>query len=290
MVIPVNRFLEGLAKNPGKHVCVCLAGKREEVPAELLGGVAALCSDLEIVNAFNRIVVESAGKEVLAYRISLAGYANSGEGGLVALRDLISLIRCRNPRALILLDLTGKQSGEEVHWTVRQTITIANSLGVEAVVINPCEGRDALCKYLRRVAAMGMQGFVSCQGCCRRQRKASCFNFSQDDPSVDVGQWLDFAIGHDVRHRKNVGMVLSRVNLERLRHLDQLMPDESVALLAPWRLFPKSQDGFPMVLPEKRFRLLVELVPEELVLDGALIARIRQSLDRRRRAFASSWD
>jgi orotidine-5'-phosphate decarboxylase len=111
-------------------------------PAALPAGFAPDASGIE---RFAELVLEAALPYVAAVKPNLSFYEAFGSSGLAALERL----RARIPADIPVI-ADGKRGDIDL-TSIRQSIAYFDSLGVDAVTINPYVGQEALMTYLERL-------------------------------------------------------------------------------------------------------------------------------------------
>ena len=111
-------------------------------PAALPAGLSA---DVKGIERFAELVLEAALPHVAAVKPNLSFYEAFGSPGLASLER----IRARIPADVPVI-ADGKR-GDIDTTSIRQSIAYFDSLGVDAVTINPYVGQEALLTYLERL-------------------------------------------------------------------------------------------------------------------------------------------
>lgn len=282
----ISPFRLGLKTNEqaGRYLCVGLASRAEQVPGAGVDGEGFLLDPLTALALFNRALIRFSCQEASAYRLSLATYVLYGSRWLRELEEVVEAIRLNAPRALILLDALGQQSEPgDSSCPPERLFALARSLLVDAVVVSPCAGAKALAESFRLALARSeeektLEVFVSCSGCRRSEKQPNCFNPTVESSTASPDQWLDWLIGHGLSCEEYAGLVLHRLDAERLSNLRSTLHRNPITLLAPWEAFATTEENFPFGSRQELAGsgLLVEVSADSFRHQPAQLARINQ--------------
>jgi orotidine-5'-phosphate decarboxylase len=136
-----STYLERLAARSAAAGTVLCLGVDPD-PAALPDGFAA---DVAGIERFAQLILEAALPYVAAVKPNLSFYEAFGSAGLAALERL----RARIPSDIPVI-ADGKR-GDIDSTSARQSVAYFDSLGVDAVTINPYVGEEALATYLERL-------------------------------------------------------------------------------------------------------------------------------------------
>jgi orotidine-5'-phosphate decarboxylase len=136
-----STYLERLAARSAATGTVLCLGMDPD-PATL---PEAFAPDITGIERFAELILEAALPYVAAVKPNLSFYEAYGSAGLAALERL----RARIPADIPVI-ADGKR-GDIDSTSARQTVAYFDSLGVDAVTINPYVGEEALMTYLERL-------------------------------------------------------------------------------------------------------------------------------------------
>jgi orotidine-5'-phosphate decarboxylase len=139
--VVTTTYLERVAaRSAATRTVLCLGIDPD--PAALPAGFSA---DVKGIERFAELVLEAALPHVAAVKPNLSFYEAFGSPGLASLER----IRARIPADVPVI-ADGKR-GDIDTTSIRQSIAYFDSLGVDAVTINPYVGQEALLTYLERL-------------------------------------------------------------------------------------------------------------------------------------------
>lgn len=124
-----------------RFVCVGLDTDPDKIPKI----VRRDANDMFGCVAFNTSIVEATEEFVCAYKLNSAFYEAHGVGGLMALRDSISMIRRLAPQVPIILDAKRADIDSTNNGYVTAGFSI---LQADAITVNPYLGAQALKPFL----------------------------------------------------------------------------------------------------------------------------------------------
>lgn len=121
-------------------LCVGLDSRLERIPARFRQHEQPLF-------AFNRSIIQETHPWVCACKPNIAFYEAQGETGLLALRLTLEWLREQHPDILTICDAKRADIGST---SAAYATAIFDSLGFDAVTLNPWLGREALAPFLER--------------------------------------------------------------------------------------------------------------------------------------------
>jgi orotidine-5'-phosphate decarboxylase len=126
-----NERLNMLISQKASFLCVGIDPDMDKIPAHLH-------YEKNPIDLFVREIVEATKEHVVAYKANLAFFECEGQNGLEALQNLASYV----PNDVILI-LDGKR-GDISNTAKKYTKAYFETLGADAITLNPYMGRDAL--------------------------------------------------------------------------------------------------------------------------------------------------
>jgi orotidine-5'-phosphate decarboxylase len=127
--------LQAAQARTNSWLCVGLDTDREKIPPALRGRPDAIV-------AFNRAIIDATHDLVCAYKPNLAFYLAQGRAGIDSLAETVAAIPRHTP---VILDA----KFGDIESTARGYAQFAfDTLGADAVTVNPYLGADALAPYL----------------------------------------------------------------------------------------------------------------------------------------------
>ncbi len=124
----------------GSLLCVGLDSSLERLPARFQ-------DDPHPQFAFNRWIIEQTHAVTSAYKPNIAFYEARGEAGITDLVLTLDYLRARHPDILTICDAKRADIGST---NAGYVTAILDTLGFDAVTVNPYLGREALTPFLAR--------------------------------------------------------------------------------------------------------------------------------------------
>ncbi|MGD8244550.1 MAG: orotidine-5'-phosphate decarboxylase [Anaerolineae bacterium] len=161
----VTTFREKLRAAQGAHhswLCVGLDPVMSRLPEAVRSAERPLV-------AFGRTIVENTAGLVCAYKPNLAFWLAEGADGVRALRQVLEMIPDHLP---IILDAKFNDVGHTAQAYARAAF---ETLGVDAVTLNPYLGLDNVRPFFRKTTICPQRRDTCCsRRCCVRQGRPAC--------------------------------------------------------------------------------------------------------------------
>jgi len=189
----------------------------------------AFAPDITGIERFAELILEAALPHVAAVKPNLSFYEAFGSPGLAALERL----RARIPADIPVI-ADGKR-GDIDSTSARQAVAYFDSLGVDAVTINPYVGEEALMTYLERLDRFA---YVLCRtsnpGAAELQGIRVAARVARDDVAAAPEEPLWSRVARNVSHwgpGGTAGLVVGATAPDELRAVRSIAP--GLAVLVP---------------------------------------------------------
>ena len=199
-----NERVNWLISKKASFLCVGLDPDMDKIPPYLK-------YEKNPIDLFIREIVEATKDSVVAYKANLAFYECEGQNGLEALQNLSSII----PKDVILI-LDGKR-GDIDNTAKKYAKAYFETLGADAVTLNPYMGQDALQPFFTDPEKGSfVLALTSNRG-------------SSDFQHLQIGtEPLHQYVAKKIREwnkNKNCGLVVGATDIEELKILRRVIPD-----------------------------------------------------------------